>query len=175
MHRLLRRAGRRACCVLVVALTPLSAGAQQRPGPVVVALNTVVDFRANWVGDSTRLDACSVERALGSAVDFHAAGMLPEAQALLDRVSDPCAEDSSRAPVRRPMNSVRVDSIVVSGDSVARVHVTVRKQSEQRYFETYDVGGLNRGAPVGWIREVRVWGIMREYPVRPGGPQPPRP
>lgn len=171
MHQVLRRASWAAFLASLLALSPVSADAQQqRLSLALVALNTVMDFRVHWVGDSTRVDACSAYRALGNADDF-AAGFLPSVLPLLDRTSEPCAEDPSRVSNQRPLTYVRVDSVVVNGDSTARVHLTVRKQTEQRYFETYEVGGLNRGPPLGWVREVRVWGVTRDYLVRPGGVQ----
>lgn len=166
MYQVLKGAGLAAALFVVPPPIP-AAGQEQQPGPAAVALNTLLDFRAHWVGDSTRFDACSVHHALGRPADFPA-GLLPSVLPLLDRTSQPCAEDARRTRVQRPASYVRVDSIAVSGDSTARVHIAVRKQSEQRYFETYDLGGLNRGLPLGWVREVRVWGISRVYAVPPG-------
>lgn len=167
MHKVLRSAI--PTCVLALALGVTQAHAQQQGGDAVArALNTVMNFRLYWMGDSTRVDACSVYQALGSPEDFPVR-VGSSVRPLLDRTTEPCvAGDSSRVTVRWPLNYVRVDSVSVSGDSTARVHLTVRKQSEQRHFETYDVVDIARDRPLAWIREVRIWGIAREYLVRPG-------
>jgi hypothetical protein len=156
----------------VVWITTRGAQAPKRAagGAASVAIQTVLDFRANWVGDSTAVDACSVYKVLGSPPDFPSR-LQPSVRSLLDRTSGVCAEGGVSA--QQPLNYVRVDSIAFDGDSAALVYVEVRKQNEQRYFETYNLGGLDRDLPLGWVREVRTWGVGRLYPVRPGRGQPP--
>jgi hypothetical protein len=115
MYHLLMRSGLAACSLLVLAVLPAHAQEQQRPAPGFVAINTVMDFRAHWVGDSTRFDACSIYEALGTPENFTEA-ILPSVLPLLDRTREPCADDASRASEQRPLNYVRVDSFSISGD-----------------------------------------------------------
>lgn len=120
-------------------------------GARVAALTAVVDYRLHWVGDSTRFDVCSVQSMLAGNVG----GELPDlVQGLL---TEGC---NAQAP--GPESSVHVDSMTLSGDSLARVYLTVRK-GEHRYFEDYAVYTPCRGGRVGWVRDIRIWGIVREY------------
>lgn len=159
--------------VFVAGLALPAGGTAQAPAPrgtAVAALNTVMDFRSGWMEDSTRFDGCSVYRALGSPADFPS-GILEPVRPLLDRTSDPCAADPTRVLERRPLTYVRVDSISTSGDSAARVHLSVRKGDERTYFETYELTALAPERPLGAVREVRIWGVAREYLVRPRSAQ----
>jgi hypothetical protein len=156
MPRLLKR-----IAIFAGLFTPVALGAQTS-ATTLRAVNRVLEYRAFWVGDSTRVDACSLFQSLGQPTGFPA-GINPQVAFLLDRASEPCADDPQRAARSWPRAVVRVDS-VTAGDSVVRVRLTVMK-GENVYREAYSVGALDRG---GWIREVTVTGLMREYLIPPG-------
>jgi hypothetical protein len=91
----------------VVWITTRGAQAPKRAagGAASVAFQTVMDFRANWVGDSTAVDACSVYKALGSPPDFPS-GLQPSVRSLLDRTSGVCAEGG--VSTQQPWSYIRV-------------------------------------------------------------------
>ena len=162
MPKVLNGAAVLSALALICAAAP--AVAQRGTAPSVAAMNAVMDYRARWVGDSTVFDGCSVYAALGRPAAFPA-GINPQLVRLLDRTRDPCAADPGRALSRYPRHVVRVDSLAVM-DSTVRVDLTVQK-GERKYRERYLVGALSTG---GWVREMRTWGVVREYPVRPRRP-----
>ena len=152
--------------VLLAAMRGTPARAQQTKEAALV--NAVLDYRAHWVGDSTVVDACSVYSALGRPANFPA-GIDTSLIRLLDRVREPCANDSARAVFRWPRYFVSVDSISIGGASGgARVSVRVVKH-EYSYRERYTLrawpnGAGGRGVSVA---EVRTWGFTQSLPVRP--------
>lgn len=158
MHPVLTRGVRMA---LLGAATMTAEGSCQAPSPEVAAINAVMDWRLNWMGDPTPFNACTVYMAAGEWKDFPS-GIRPGLIRGLDRTSAPCdGRTPERAGAWRP--AVAVDSVVVQGER-ATVYVTVRK-GELSYHETYS---LVNPSPSGWgVSEVRTWGGLREYPVRP--------
>ena len=157
MHQVLRRGVLPA--LLGLAASVADANCQSRE---IAAVNTVLDFRLNWVGDATPFNACSVYKATGSRADFPA-GILPPLARGLDRSSAPCDD---RIPPGTPGTStaeVLVDSITVCGET-ATVHLTVRK-GELTYHEEYSL--VNPTTTRWGMNEVRTFGAVREYPVRP--------
>jgi hypothetical protein len=127
----------------------------------LAAANAVIGFRVNWMGDATPFNSCSVFQAAERPADFPE-GISPPLRRVLDRSESPCENRAPQIPGRWTPE-VAVDSVVVSGDT-ATVFATVRK-GEMSYFEEYSVV---RGQPGQWsTREVRIWGALREYPIRP--------
>lgn len=156
MHSLLTRGGRLALASLVVLTSEV--GCQSTPAQTA-AVNTVMDFRLNWVGDSTPFNACSAYQAVGRPADFPA-GILPGLRRGLDRPGNaPCEGRTPGTPgAWRP--EVVVDSVSVRGET-AIVYVTVRKD-EISYREDYSLVNPSSGR---WgMNEVRTWGAVREYP-----------
>ncbi|HET7230752.1 MAG TPA: hypothetical protein VFJ16_12160 [Longimicrobium sp.] len=146
-------------CILLMCSTPLRA--QQ---PLKVAeINAVMSHRAYLIGDTTRFDACSVFRALGSPATFPA-GVDSVLTLLLDRTVEPCAGgDSTRVAVRWPPRFVRVDSI-----STGRAVLTVRK-GDYSYREAYVLRAQKYGDRVSaTVQEVRTYGFLHARLVPPG-------
>ncbi|HEX8243709.1 MAG TPA: hypothetical protein VF541_09440 [Longimicrobium sp.] len=132
-----------------------------RPAPQVAALNAVIDYRLNWMGDSTRFDACSVYRAAGSreAVD---AGLRAAFRGSIATRPAPCGAPESTDP-RREVR-VLVDSMNLSG-AEGRVYLTVRR-GEQTHEEEYQLAH-----PPEWaVHRVVLSNAVRVYYARPGGP-----
>ncbi|HEX6749449.1 MAG TPA: hypothetical protein VF092_19290 [Longimicrobium sp.] len=154
----------------MLAAAPLKA--QRAPAtPEMGAVNTVIDFRLNWVSDSTKFDACSVYRSIGRPANFPS-GLRDAFHVALNRTTDPCAAAASAVDRNREVR-VLVDSVTV-GDSAAMVYLTVRKD-EETYREDYHLVNPSPGGNWGFDRVV-VHGATRTYWVRPGmGPGRPRP
>ena len=151
-----------------VPLAAAHAPAQTSDGPAS-AVNAIIDYRVQWLGDSTRISACSLARALGEPPGFPQQ-IRPPFRPLLDRQTNPCAGPST-VDERWP-KEVRLDSLVL-GDSVGHAYVTVRR-GEQTHREDY----LLRANPRGqrwFVREMRMWGAGREYRERPPHTQPRQP
>lgn len=164
MHQILTRGARLALLGLVTIAA--DAGCQH-VSREIAAVNTVVDFRLNWVGDETPFNACSVYTATGRPVDFPA-GVLPPLARGLDRTTAPCDGRIPGIPGAW-IPEVLVDSIAVRGET-ATVYLTVRK-GEISYHEVYSL--VNPSARRWGMNEVRTWGATREYPVRPPASPPP--
>lgn len=76
------------------------------------AINAVMDFRLNWVRDSTKFDACSIYRNVGRPAVFPAGMRDPFLVALDQTTRDPCA--GATWPVDRNREvRVLVDSISI--------------------------------------------------------------
>lgn len=156
MYRLLMRTG---LIVLVLGMST-TAGLCQSANPTLEAANTVIDFRFNWMEDTTRFDACSIYKVAGQPVDFPR-GILPALQGRLDAVTTPCSAPSAEPPARA-YRRIALDSLRVYGDS-AVASLTVWK-GEQVFREDYLL--VNRVPGVRWgLREIRVWGATRHYPA----------
>jgi hypothetical protein len=138
----------------------------QSGSPEVAAVNTVLDFRLNWVGDDTPFNACSVHKATGKAASFPD-GLLPPLIRGLDRTADPCGSRTGGVPGAWS-SQVLVDSIAVRGET-ATVYLTVRK-GEMTYREEYAL--VNPSANRWGMREVRTYGAVREYRSRPPAASP---
>lgn len=162
MHPVLKRAA--VCSALALAGTASLAGAQRTTVPETTAINAVLAYRWAWLGDSTRVDACSVFTALGRP-DAFPAGIDPQLARLLDRVVEPCAPDSARAQARADHRRVVVDSLVRM-DSVVRVNLTVER-GEHIHRERYLIHALGTG---GWVKEMTTWGVERVHWRRPRPP-----
>lgn len=158
MHTVLTRGARLTLLALVVLAG--EARCQSAASPELAAVNTVLDWRLNWLGDNTSFNACTIYEAVGRPANFPA-GVLPGLIRGLDRTSAPCEGRAQAAGASQ--REVTVDSVTLRGDS-ATVFVTVRK-GEIRYYEAYM---LVHPSPQRWaLQEVRSWGALREYPVRP--------
>jgi hypothetical protein len=152
----------------LLGLAALATDARGQSGSrEIAAVNTVLDFRLNWVGDATPFNACSVYTLTGRPADFPAGILTPLARGL-DRTGPPCER---RAPnvAGAWTPEVLVDSISVH-DTTATVYLTVRK-GEISYFEVYSL--VNPSATRWGLNEVRTWGAVREYPSRPPAPASP--
>lgn len=163
MHRILRR-------VVLPAFTAGGVFATGAPCQAVNskldAVNTVLDFRINWVGDFTKFDACSIFEAVGKPADFPRGVLSPFLRALDSAAPDcgnPRSEESPASGSR-----VVVDSIAIHAES-ATTYITVHK-GEQVYREDYHLVNRTPGAPWG-LREVRTWGATRAYPSQPSPPE----
>ena len=157
MHTVLTRGAR----LTLLALTALAAEArcQSAAAPELTAVNAVMDWRLNWIGDNTPFNACTVYEAARRPANFPA-GVLPGLIRGLDRTSAPCEGRAQAAGALQ--QEVAIDSVTLRGD-LATVFVTVRK-GEIRYHEVYS---LVHPSPQRWsVQEVRSWGALREYPVR---------
>lgn len=159
MHQVLTRGALLA--LFCLATDAADAGCQTPVSREIAAVNTVLDFRLNWVGDTTPFNACSVYMAAGNPADFPA-GILPPLARGLDRAGAPCEGRISGTPGAWTPE-VLVDSIAVRGET-ATVYVTVRK-GEISYYEEYSL--VNPMANRWGMNQVRTYGAMREYPVRP--------
>lgn len=164
MHTILK-IGAVASASLALLFSVAAYGQQGNASATTAAINAVIAFRTEWLGDATRFDGCSVYTALGRPADFPA-GIGESVRPALDRTTQPCASDSTRVVSSWPLNFVQVDSISLRGDSTARVFLSVRKQTENVHFETYEVKGL--AGPTAYVHTMTVWGIMRDYRVPPG-------
>jgi hypothetical protein len=150
--------------LMMLGLAAVPAGAQQAKNVAIV--NAVLDHRAHWVGDSTRVDACSVYEALGRPANFPA-GINPNLIPLLDRTRDPCAADSARVTVRWPPRFVRMDTLQANGSAGPYVALTIVK-GEYRYREHYTLRTWQSGGTIGaGVREVRTYGLLQAHLVPP--------
>lgn len=153
------RSRRYAAGLLMVGLAAVPAGAQEPKNMAIV--NAVLDHRANWIGDSTRVDACSVYEALGRPDDFPA-GIRPDLLRLLDRTRDPCADDTTRIAVRRPQRFVRLDTLQAGGGATPYVALTIEK-GPYSYRERYTLEAEERGGTfLAWVRDVRTYFLLQE-------------
>ena len=150
--------------VLLLALAMGSTPARAQQTKEAALVNAVLDHRAHWLGDSTRFDACSVYNALGRPANFPA-GLDTSLVRLLDRVREPCANDSARVVVRWPRRFVSVESVSSGGP---RVILRVVK-GEYSWRETYTLRTWPNAARRGVsVAEVRTWGLLQSHPVPPG-------
>lgn len=162
MHQVLTRGARLA----PLALLMMAGDAAAQDGRTkIAAANEAIAFRVNWIGDATPFDACSVYRATGQPATFPE-GISPPLRRVLDPSGNsPCAGHPPPGVPGAWRPHVALDSVMIAGDT-ASVFVTVRK-GEISYFERYTLVAATIG---GWsAREVRIWGAMREYPVRSPG------
>jgi hypothetical protein len=155
----------RTACAFIALFASLAlgwteAGAQ---GKEIAMVNAVLGHRAFVVGDTTPVDACSVYEALGRPASFPR-GIQPSLLRFLDRTTDPCAADSTRAASRWPRRFVRIESISARSGADATVRVVVTRH-EYRYRETYTLRVRGSAADVA---EVRTWGIVQSLPIPPG-------
>jgi hypothetical protein len=159
MHQVLTRRTRIALAGLAVLVASEAAG--QNSAARMAAVNGVIGFRVNWMGDAMPFDACSIYQVAERPADFPE-GISPPLRRALDRTERPCENRAPGIPGAWTP-AVTVDSMAISGDTAA-VFATVRK-GEISYHEEYT---LVRGLPGRWsTREVRIWGALREYPIRP--------
>ncbi|HSU14817.1 hypothetical protein [Longimicrobium sp.] len=129
----------------------------------VAALNAVIGYRANWLRDSTKFDACSVYRTVGSPEQV-SAGLLPAFRDLLVARAAPCDTPETVDP-RREVR-VLVDSVNLAGPN-RRVYLTVRR-GEETHREEYQL--VN---PDAWaVDRVVLSGAVRFYYARPGAGPP---
>lgn len=160
MHQALTTYGRLALFGLAAVLTFDAAEIGETRMAVA---NEVIGFRVNWMGDATPFDACSIYQAAGRPAEFPE-GISPPLRRALDRTERPCEGRSPETPGAWTPR-VAVESMIISRDTAA-VFVTVRK-GEISYYEEYS---LSSGRPGQWsTRGVRIWGALREYPIRPSG------
>jgi hypothetical protein len=142
-------------------LTATGAAVAQPAPRELAAVNAVMDFRLNWVGDATPFNACSIYTIAGRPSDFPA-GLLPGLVRGLDRADHPCDGRTPGVPGAR-VPEVLVDSVRVLGET-ARVFTTIHR-GEVSYCEDYSL--VHAGAGRWAVAEVRTYGALREYPVRP--------
>ena len=164
MHQILTRGA--GLAFLGIVMSAVDAACQSVSGELA-AVNTVLDFRLNWVGDATKFNACSVYNATGRPADFPARILPPLARGL-DHTSVPCEGRAPGVPGAWTPE-VLVDSIAVHGES-ATVLLTIRK-GEISYREEYSL--VNPSASRWGMNEVRTFGALREYPARPPAPSSP--
>ncbi len=163
MHEVLTTFCARLALVGLAAVLAPEAAAQGSTTSLA-AVNEVIGFRVNWMGDATPFNSCSIYESAGSPADFPE-GISPPLRRVLDRTERPCEIRPPQVPGAWTPG-VTVDSVAVSGDTAA-VFVTVRK-GEISYHEEYS---LVSGLPGQWsTREVRIWGALREYPSLPSHP-----
>jgi len=135
------------------------AAQADRSSPRLDAVNAVIEFRMNWMRDTTKFDACSVYRAVGSQQEV-ASGLLPAFRNVLLARSTPCDQPENIDP--RHEVRVLVDSLVLS-DTTGRAFLTVRR-GEQRHQEEYELGNPRAG----WtVKRAILSGATRFYYVRP--------
>ncbi|HET6231883.1 MAG TPA: hypothetical protein VFE05_17545 [Longimicrobiaceae bacterium] len=118
------------------------------------------------MNDSTKVDACSVVRAVPNSSDF-AESIEPQYRRLLTATSSPCqaAPQATASAPRFPAWShvVQVDSVSLAVTSgMVFIHVT---HGEYRHAESYSLSRAGSGG--WWVREVRAWGFAQSYPTRP--------
>lgn len=135
--------------------------------PRGAALNAVIGYRLEVIGDSTAFDACSVYHRIEPQEQV-ASGLLPGFRDWFVASTKPCVE-GVRVDRRRETR-VLVDSLALA-ESTGRVWVTVRR-GEQTHREEYWLVNPIRGLVWGVTRVV-LSGVTRTYWVRPDGPQPP--
>ncbi|HET7460697.1 MAG TPA: hypothetical protein VFJ82_05600 [Longimicrobium sp.] len=155
-----------AALAAAILLAPSGARSQDRAVTRrVAALNAVIDYRLNWMNDSTTFDACSVYRTVGPPQQV-AAGLLLAFRGWFTATAQPCAS----TPVdRNRERRVLVDSLTVT-DSTARVYVTVRR-GEQTHNEAYDL--FRPGSDTWAVRQVVLSRAIRNYWIRRGASPPP--
>jgi hypothetical protein len=159
---------------LLASVAPMRVNAQATGStPQAAVIQTLLVHRTAWMKDSTKVDACSVERALPSPSDFPAS-IEPRLRRLLTGTENVCnapQADLGDTVSRRPRwgDIVRIDSLSVA-DSSAMVFVHV-VHGEYHHSESYALARTRGGG--WWVREVRQWGFVQSYyaPRRPGGRQ----
>jgi hypothetical protein len=159
---------------LLAAVTPLRGNAQTSgPSPQAGVIRAVLLHRTNWMRDSTKVDACSVRRALPSPADFPSA-IEPRLRRLLTATEIPCpippptAVDTTQ---RRPRwgDVVQIDSLTIADTTAtAFLHVV---HGEEHHNERFTLGRDRSGE--WWVVEVRQTGFVRTYyaPRRRSGPK----
>jgi hypothetical protein len=154
-----------AAAFAIFAAPALLRGQEGRATPTVAALNAVIDYRVNWIRDSTTFDACSVYRTIGSPEQV-SAGLLAAFRSRLSTPTSPCGSRETLDP-RREMR-VLVDSVNAFG-STGRVVVTVR-QGEQTHREEYWLVNPTPGET--WaVDRVVLYGAIRTYYRAPATPR----
>lgn len=147
-----------------LALSALHSASSSQPSgnpQLIRAASSIMDYRLNWLEDSTQFSACAIYEATGRSASFPE-GLAPGVLRGLDRVTEPCAE-AEHTPPHQNQRFIRVDSITIRGDT-AYGFVTVQK-GEQRFREEYTMA---RVLPDRWgLAEVRATSFYREYPERP--------
>ncbi|MDB4952219.1 MAG: TonB-dependent receptor [Gemmatimonadetes bacterium] len=152
--------------ILIRRRRPAQSASPIPASPRAALVNAVLLHRIDWMNDSTRVEACSVERALASPADFPAS-IDARYRALLTTTEKPCAAAPHPAPASELGDPAwrkvaRVDSVSVA-DSIATVYLGV-SHGEQHHSEAYT---LVRGRSGGWwVNEVRQWGFTRTYYIR---------
>lgn len=144
---------------LLAALGLGTAASRARVDPAAIdAVNEVMGFRRDVMGDTLRFDACSVFKATGRPAGFPS-GLRPGIRPMLDHDDPrPCEIPASRP---RFLYRVFVDSLSL-GDTVGFVHLTVVR-GESVHLETHT---LQRGRG-GWgDREARIYAPLQFLPPR---------
>lgn len=151
-----------ALAITALGLSAVHVSAQGSTAtPKVAALNAVLDYRFNWMRDTTAFDACSVYRVVGSPEQV-ASGLLPAFRERFAASARPC-DDGATVDPRREMR-VLVDSLSLT-DTTARVYLTVRR-GEQTVQEEYQ---LVNPTPLRWgVDRIVLSGNIRNYYLRPG-------
>lgn len=122
------------------------------------AISTVMGHRSIWMADSTRFEACSVQRAMNGAEDF-AMHIIEPVRGLLNRTGSPCPR---QPPGPREWRAeVLVDSLRFT-DSTANVYVTVLR-GELIHRENYTLARDPLSPAFMPIRDVRLWGHGQFY------------
>lgn len=164
MHQIARVV---AAAALTLSATAGLNAQDSRPTPQISALNAVIGYRLNWIGDSTAFDACSVYRRIAPREQV-TSGLSSGVRSWFTASASPCIE-GARVDRRRETR-VLVDSLALS-DSTGRVWMTVRR-GEKTHREEYWLVSPSPGRS--WaVDRVVFSGATRTYWVRPDGPQPP--
>jgi hypothetical protein len=123
-------------------------------------IGAVMEYRLEWIGDSTKFDACRAFRVAGEPADFPA-GIRTPVQRLLDERANPCRQHGvSLGTDAYNQRIVLVDSLI-QRDSMTYVFLTVRR-GEKTHRENYTM----RVAPerrFAGVKSVTFWGSIRVY------------
>lgn len=155
MHKVALRIALLACGL---ALFVNPAKGQQEPTATAGLLETVMEYRVFWMGDSTTtFIACQVYERSGRPDGFPESFSVA-ARRLLDRQTDSC-EPQPDLPVSR----ISIHS-VAAGDSSAQVSLFVLN-GEKRHREDYTL--LRAGHSRWFVAEVRRYSHMHFVGPRP--------
>jgi hypothetical protein len=133
------------------------------PTRATTVIGAVIEYRLNWLGDSTKFDACRAFRVAGEPADFPA-GIRSQAHRLLDERDDPCRRHSaSRQTEENKRRIVLVDSLI-QRDSMTYVFLTVRR-GEKTHRENYTMRVAPAGGFAG-VKSVTLWGAIQVHQPR---------
>ena len=104
-------------------------------------LERVMQFRRDWMADTTRFDGCRIASALGSPPSFPK--QIAEPLRPLISGLEPCSSGASSNPVPNWKRGILVDSVVIR-DSTAQAFLTVWR-GELRHEETFNLRWISMG------------------------------
>ena len=160
MHEIARLA-RLIALGLLFAVWPADAHTPASPSRTIV-LGAVMEYRLNWIGDSTSVNACQVFLAAGAPANFPA-GIPVAAQRLLDGRVDGCGGTKPGAGPGGLRRTVVVDSLRPA-DSLAYVFVTVHR-GELTHRENYVLRTPTSRPDFAGVKSVTLWGAIQIHPT----------